>query len=61
MHMLTYFQLLTALSDIQFAVNCRPLTYRFSDNELNAIASNSFLRFHGNASLFLKQADDNSV
>ena len=40
----TYFQLLTVLSDIECAVNSRPLTYRSSDDSsFDVISPNSFL------------------
>ena len=40
-----YFELLTLLSDIQNAINTRPLTYRCSsDNDLQEITPNCFLR-----------------
>ena len=40
----TYFELLTVISDVQNAVNSRPLTYRSSDNEIDAITPNCFLK-----------------
>ena len=52
---LTYFELLTVLSDVQLAVNSRPLTYRTSENDLEAITPNCFLRFCGNSSLILRE------
>ena len=39
-----YFNLITVLSEIQHAINSRPLTYVDSDN-LNIISPNSFLKF----------------
>ena len=42
---LDYFNLKTVLSDIQVAVNCRPLTYRCAeDNGLEFITPNIFLK-----------------
>ena len=57
---LTYFELLTTLSNIQLAVNSRPLTYRASSDSLEFITPNSFLRLHGNSSLILR-SEDNDV
>ena len=55
---LTYFELLTTLSNIQNAVNSRPLTYRSSENELDIISPNSFLKLHSNASLIIRSPDE---
>ena len=57
---LTYFQLLTSLSNIQLAINSRPLTYRSSSESLEFITPNSFLKLHGNSSLTLR-GNDNDV
>ena len=54
---LHYFELLSILSDIQNAVNSRPLTYRSSDKDLEVITPNSFLKLHGNCSLVLRRED----
>ena len=51
---LTYFELLTTLSNIQFAINSRPLTYRASTSGLEFITPNSFIKMHGNSSLILR-------
>ena len=40
---LSYFELLTVISDVQNAANFRPLTYRSSDNDLETITPNCFL------------------
>ena len=56
---LSYFELLTTLSNIQLAVNSRPLTYRSSSENLEFITPNSFLRLHGNSSLILRGDDSN--
>ena len=56
----TYFELLTTLSNIKLAVNSRPLTYRASSENLEFITPNSFLRLHGNSSLILR-ADENDI
>lgn len=58
---LTYFELLTVIGDIQSAVNSRPLTYRSSDNDLESITPNSFLRFNANPFLLLRQSDENRL
>ena len=58
---LTYFQLLTTLSDIQNAVNSRPLTYRSSDNDLEAITPNCFVKLHANPSLMFRTTDDSPL
>ena len=55
---LTYFELLTTLSDIQNAVNSRPLTYRSSDNDLEAITPNCFIKLHCYPSLTFRQVDE---
>ena len=55
---LTYFDLLTSLSNIQLAMNSRPLTYRSSSDDLEAITPNSFLKLHGNSSLILRDNND---
>lgn len=56
---LPYFELLTVLSDIQNAVNSRPLTYRCSgDYELDVISPNAFLCPHYNNSVFLNIKDN---
>lgn len=50
---LTCFELLKTLSNIQLAINSRPLTYRSSSDSLEFITPNSFLRLHGNSSVIL--------
>ena len=57
---LTYFELLTSLSNIQLAINSRPLTYRSSNAGLEFITPNSFLKIHSNPSLILR-GEDNDV
>ena len=52
---LTYFEMLTTLSNIENAMNSRPLTYRASNRELEYITPNSFLKLHGNSSLILRE------
>ena len=52
---LDYFKFSTVLSDIQHAVNCRPLTYRCADNNsLEVITPINFLNPYGNNSLLVK-------
>ena len=51
---LTYFEMLTSLSNIQLAINSRPLTYRSSSESLEFITPNSFLKLHGDSSLVLR-------
>ena len=52
---LDYFKLKTVLSDIQLAINQRPLTYRCSkDSGLEVISPNDFLRPHVQNSLLIK-------
>jgi len=48
-----YFQLLTILSDVQNAVNSRPLTYVGDDVDFSFITPNSFLKFETGNSLQL--------
>ena len=51
---LTYFELLTLLSDVQNAINSRPLTYRCSsDSGLEIITPNCFLRARLDTELIL--------
>ena len=51
---LDYFKLKTVLSDIQLAVNCRPLTYRCAeDNGLEIITPNKFLKPNAEANLIV--------
>ena len=57
---LTYLKLLTSLSNIQLAINSRPLTYRSSSDSLEFITPNSFLKLHGNSSPTLR-GNDNDV
>jgi len=52
---LTYYQLLTTISNIINVVNSRPLTYRSSENELEVISPNSFLQPYGNSNLIFKE------
>ena len=55
-----YFDLITILSDIQNAINARPLTYRCSsDSDLEIITPNHFIRPSANAGLLLKQDEEN--
>lgn len=58
---LNYFQLLTTLSNIQNAINSRPLTYRSSENELDIITPNSFIKFHSNPVLILPHTTDDWI
>ena len=52
---LDYFRLVTVLSDIQHAVNCRPLTYRCADNfGLEILTPNRFLKPHVETNLLLR-------
>lgn len=52
---LEYFEVLTVLSDVQNAINSRPLTYRCSEDAgLDVITPNAFLHPHFNTSLFLR-------
>ena len=55
---LNYFEFLTTLSNIQYAVNSRPLTYRSSESGLEFITPSSFIRIHGNSSLILRGEGD---
>ena len=55
---LTYFKLLTILSDIQHSINSRPLTYRCSDDSgLEGITPNCFIRPNSNANLLFKSCN----
>ena len=55
---LSYFELLTTLSNIKLAINSRPSTYRSSSDNLEFITPNSFLRIHGNSSLMLRSEEE---
>ena len=55
---LSYFELLTTLSNIRLAINSRPLTYRSSSANLEFITPNSFLRIHENSSLMLRSEEE---
>ena len=55
---LSYFELLTVISDIQSAINSRPLTYRSSECDLEAITPSSFLKFHVNPHLLFKETEE---
>ena len=56
-----YFELLTIVSDIQKAINSRPLTYRCSnDDMLEIITPNCFLQPLSEANLLLK-SDDSAI
>lgn len=52
---LTYFELLTTLSNIQNAINSRPLTYISNSDPLQPLSPNSFLKLHSNSSLILRE------
>ena len=50
-----YFQILTMISDIQRAINSRPLTYRsMSDTEVLPLAPNTFLYPNVNGDISVK-------
>ena len=55
---LSYFELLTVISDVQNAVNSRPLTYRSSDNDLETITPNCFLKADPNCNVLLRFDED---
>ena len=53
-----YFEFLTLLSDVQSAINSRPLTYRCSEDAgLDIITPNDFLYPHFNAAPFLRDPE----
>lgn len=54
---LSYYDLLTTLSDIEDAVNSRPLTYRCAGEDLEPITPNSFLRALPHSKLLLRRED----
>ena len=52
---LDYFQLKTVLSDIQLAINSRPLSYRCADEDgLEILTPNKFLRPHVETNLIVR-------
>ena len=55
---LSYFELLTVITDVQNAVNSRPLTYRSSDNALETITPNFFLKADPNCNVILRFDED---
>src|ERR1700755_3131846 len=57
---LTYSELLTNLSNIQNAINSRPLTYVSNSDNLQPITPNYFLKLHCNTSLILKEEYDDT-
>lgn len=50
-HRLTYFEMMTVISDIQEVVNSRPLTYISSERELLPLTPNHFLKVRTHPSL----------
>ena len=59
---LDYFQLKTVLSDIQLAINSRPLTYRCADDDgLEILTPNKFLRPHVEANLIVRNPRENLI
>ena len=56
-----YFQLLTILSNIKNVINSRPLTYTSSNEELEVISPNSFLKPFGNANLVYYSDETSTV
>ena len=56
--LISYFELLTIISDIQSAINSRPLTYRCSDDNLDIITPNYFLKFNSNPSVMISNHDE---
>ena len=55
---LSYFELLTVISDVQNVVNSQPLTYRSSDNDLETITPNCFLKADPNDNAILRFDED---
>ena len=54
----SYFRLLTILSDIQLAINSRPLTYRCAqDASLEIISPNVFIRPYANSNLIFRDVE----
>ena len=58
---ISYYNLLTILSDICNAINSRPITYRSVDNELEVITPNHFLKLDTNPALVVKMNDTSPV
>ena len=55
----SYFRLLTILSDIQLAINSRPLTYRCAeDASLEIICPNVFIRPYANSNLIFRDVEE---
>src|SRR5215469_6744665 len=55
---LEYFEFLTLLSEIETAINSRPLTYIFSANDIVPLTPNAFLKLHSHSSYLLKYDDE---
>ena len=55
---LSYFELLTVISDVQNAVNSWPLTYHSSDNDLETITPNCFLKVDPKCNVILRFDED---
>ena len=58
---LTHFELLIVIRDVQAVINSRPLTYRSSKNNLEAITPNFFLKYNTNSHLLLRQSEDGQL
>jgi len=56
-----YFELLTILSDVENAINNRPLTYRSDDDLLDSISPNSFLKFNPGCALLLDAVSGSEI
>ncbi|MCL4144515.1 UNVERIFIED_CONTAM: hypothetical protein GTU68_020132 [Idotea baltica] len=57
---MAYSELLTVWSNIPNAFNCCPATYHSSEDDIDIISPNSFLKLHGNSSLKLKDKSDDT-
>ena len=53
-----YFQMLTLLSDIQLAINSRPLTYQTKDEELAVISPIDFINPLAKSNIFLRSGEE---
>lgn len=58
---LSYFDLLTLLSNIQNSINSRPLTYMSADKDIVPLTPNTFLKIHSNSSVAIKMSDDDPL
>jgi hypothetical protein len=56
---LDYYSFITLISDVEAVMNSRPLTYRSSDNNLEVVTPNHFIRLHADTpSMVITSTDE---